>query len=326
MSKLYPHFCGNCSSKLVLENESSIFVCLSCGNAYDYDYFPEDSLIDEAEELRKNADYESARMSYSFLLYKEHNNALALRGHLLCQLQARHTSNLVGSNFKFNPKTNYNYYIEESPSEYRGYFSEVKTLSLLSEKRGRLEKKLMSYARNQNQLDDILKPYQDTAEADWTNEPIGYTKTGDPIPRMVGLIMIITTVILCVLALIHYIPKLSEPNPQLTSLAAVVVASLLCLLSILYFISLFASTVSGKEEARYILSSNRRNIIRTENALNNAKYALKETKDLQQLALNKATEIEQKILIDFDLFEKLNQSVDREDETDFLNPLDQLLK
>ena len=102
MSKLYPHFCGTCGSQLILEKKSSIFVCISCGNAYDYDYFPEDSLIDEAEQSLRSGDFVSARMSYSYILYREPNNCLALRGHLLCDLEAKYVSNLIATEYSFS--------------------------------------------------------------------------------------------------------------------------------------------------------------------------------------------------------------------------------
>ena len=310
MSKLYPHFCGSCGTKLILEGKSSIFVCLSCGNAYDYEYFPDDSLINEAEASLKAGEFEAARMSYSYILYKEPNNALALRGHLLCELEARYTSNFIADDFEFKPGVLYNFYIEESPQQYRSYFADIKFLRDLKEKRLRLEKRLVDCKNNFTQITDILEPYQTIAKGGWVDESVGSTKSGTPITQLFCLVIATTALILSILALIATVPKLMVNEGDFENLAIVLGASIISIACIVYYIGSLVAAVSGTAEAKYVVNHNNKTFRKAEISLADIEDSLEETKRLQQIVMNRASDMERRIIIHYGLFEKLNESYD----------------
>lgn len=307
MSKLYPHFCGACGTRLVLEGKSSVFVCLSCGNAYDYDYFPEDSMVDEAEENLRLGDFDSARMSYSYLLYKEPNNALALRGHLLCDLGARFTSNLIAEDYVFKPGILYNFYIEESPLQYRNYFADIKYLRDLKDKRKRLEEKLVTSEKNMAQISDVLEPYQARANGGWIDEEVGKTKSGASVTQLLLLVVATTILILALLALIAHVPKILGDVVDFKDLAIVIDASIISIAVIAYYIGSFVAGVSGTAEAKYIINHNSKSYNRAELTLADVEESLEETKRLQKIVMNRACDMERRILIHYGLFEKLNE-------------------
>lgn len=313
MSKLYPHFCGTCGSQLILEKKSSIFVCISCGNAYDYDYFPEDSLIDEAEHSLRSGDFVSARMSYSYILYREPNNCLALRGHLLCDLEAKYVSNLIATEYEFKPGVLYDYYMEESTSQFRSFFGDIKLLSELKDKRVRLEKKLEDSKKNVDQISDFLDPYKTRAKGGWVDEAVTQTKKGIKITQLLCLIIATTALILSILAMIAYAPKLKGDEIDFTALAIVIVAAIISIAAIAYYISAFTAAVSRTAEAKYIVTNNNRSYLRAEISLTEVENALEETKDLQKIVMNRAADTERRILIQYGVFEKINENANLDD-------------
>lgn len=52
-------------------------------------------MLDEAEANMRAGRFEEARMTYSYLLYKEPKNYVALRGHLMCELEIKYVSNII---------------------------------------------------------------------------------------------------------------------------------------------------------------------------------------------------------------------------------------
>ena len=60
-------------------------ICRSCGNAYDYDYFAGENLLEAADRALAHKSFSAAKDMYTFMLDKEPSNVKALRGLILAK-------------------------------------------------------------------------------------------------------------------------------------------------------------------------------------------------------------------------------------------------
>ena len=133
MSKMYPHICGTCASRLVLDKENSVFNCPACGNTYDYDYFMEDEVFDKAGNSLAHGEYASALNLYEFMLSKEPHNAVALRGKLLCKLHVTSPAKLVSNDISHN--VDMDPFIQATPAKYKEFFESICQLRSVKRKK-----------------------------------------------------------------------------------------------------------------------------------------------------------------------------------------------
>lgn len=155
MTALFQYICPGCGGHLVLNEERQIFVCGSCGNVFDYDYFREDKLLDMADKARSKSEFKSASEMYQFMLNKEPHNFRALDGLMLCENKLTAISNitrLVKEKTFSTTVVNFDKFKEACPEDKREYFELAEEGCTLARKAMALNNNLDAMGSNRRRL------------------------------------------------------------------------------------------------------------------------------------------------------------------------------
>lgn len=74
------HACPSCGGTLRVDIVRQMYECPFCGMTFDYDYFREENVLGLADKALNAGEVYSARQAYEFMLTKEPDNFVALRG------------------------------------------------------------------------------------------------------------------------------------------------------------------------------------------------------------------------------------------------------
>lgn len=74
------HACPSCGGTLRVDIVRQMYECPFCGMTFDYDYFREENVLELADKALNAGEVYSARQAYEFMLTKEPDNFVALRG------------------------------------------------------------------------------------------------------------------------------------------------------------------------------------------------------------------------------------------------------
>ena len=74
------HACPSCGGTLRVDVARQMYECPFCGMTFDYDYFREENVLGLADKALNAGEVYSARQAYEFMLTKEPDNFVALRG------------------------------------------------------------------------------------------------------------------------------------------------------------------------------------------------------------------------------------------------------
>ena len=77
---LFSYICPSCSGQLLVNDANKTYVCESCGNSYDYNYFLSNDTYSKAEKSLLRGEYKSASNMYDFILAKVPNSFIAKVG------------------------------------------------------------------------------------------------------------------------------------------------------------------------------------------------------------------------------------------------------
>lgn len=77
---LFSYICPSCSGKLLVNDANKTYICESCGNSYDYNYFLSNDTYSKAEKSLLRGEYKSASNMYDFILAKVPNSFIAKVG------------------------------------------------------------------------------------------------------------------------------------------------------------------------------------------------------------------------------------------------------
>ena len=92
---LMRHVCPTCGGNLRVDTVRQMYECPFCGVTFDYDYFREANVLELAEKALLAGEYESSRKAYEFMLTKEPNNFVALRGLSLISMRMNRIKELT---------------------------------------------------------------------------------------------------------------------------------------------------------------------------------------------------------------------------------------
>ncbi len=166
-NKLFAYTCDSCGGRLVLDKEKNVFICHSCGNTYDYEYFMGEDILNKASEALKVKEFSTAFDMYEFLLKKEPDNFEGLYGSLFAAYHFAGPKDLTPDRFVSMPKTpsslpedsyidRYINATDESHREFFELFDECKnlgvTISERSIKIAEMEKKVKEMRSKVNAL------------------------------------------------------------------------------------------------------------------------------------------------------------------------------
>jgi len=90
--KLFAYTCPSCAGRLILIKDKANFICTSCGNTYDYEYFMGEDLLLNAKTACKQKEFNAAAQMYEFMLKKEPSNFEALAGLYLSRIRVSEIS------------------------------------------------------------------------------------------------------------------------------------------------------------------------------------------------------------------------------------------
>lgn len=74
------HICPSCGGTLRVDIARQMYECPFCGMTFDYDYFREENVLELADRALIAGEIYSAKQAYEFMLTKEPDNFVALRG------------------------------------------------------------------------------------------------------------------------------------------------------------------------------------------------------------------------------------------------------
>lgn len=118
------YICQSCAGRLELNNEKTVYTCVSCGNTYDYKFFEGLELIDNASEACSRGEFVSAVSMLDFLLKKEPDNYKALYKKALAECRINDTKSLTADNLiKNNAKLDLDSYRAVAPEEHMEFFN-----------------------------------------------------------------------------------------------------------------------------------------------------------------------------------------------------------
>ncbi|SEW05111.1 hypothetical protein SAMN05216413_0990 [Ruminococcaceae bacterium KH2T8] len=83
------HICPSCGGTLHVDIARQMYECPFCGMTFDYDYFREENVLEIADKSLNAGETYSARQAYEFMLSKEPDNFLALRGLSLVSMKLK---------------------------------------------------------------------------------------------------------------------------------------------------------------------------------------------------------------------------------------------
>ena len=108
MTMIKKHQCPSCGGNLTVDNDKQMYRCLSCGSAYDYDYFREEQLNEMGDTHLSREEFGAAVDAYRLLLKKNPHDFPALRGLMLAAAYLKDMDGLVSigeaKNFSYNSK------------------------------------------------------------------------------------------------------------------------------------------------------------------------------------------------------------------------------
>ena len=74
------HICPSCGGTLRVDISRQMYECPFCGMTFDYYYFREENVLELADKALTAGEIYSAKQAYEFMLTKEPDNFVALRG------------------------------------------------------------------------------------------------------------------------------------------------------------------------------------------------------------------------------------------------------
>lgn len=67
---LISHTCPSCAGRLNVDPTTKTYLCESCGNSYDYNYFLSEDIYEKARNAHLRKEFKSASSMYDFILMK----------------------------------------------------------------------------------------------------------------------------------------------------------------------------------------------------------------------------------------------------------------
>ncbi|MBO7452502.1 MAG: hypothetical protein J6U54_19410 [Clostridiales bacterium] len=127
------HTCPTCGGQLRVNTAKQMYECPFCGVTFDYEYFREEDVLQKAGRALAMGEYHSAGEAYDFMLDKEPNNFVALRGLILAGMCIRNTSSMgdisIYESMQFDKiDTLVDRAVTNAKSEHHDYFSSMKEL------------------------------------------------------------------------------------------------------------------------------------------------------------------------------------------------------
>ena len=127
MSGIKKHQCPSCGGDLSIDNDKQMYRCISCGSAFDYDYFREEQLHGMGETYLSRGECKAAVDAYKLVLKKNPHDFQALRGLMLASAYLKDMDDLVrivdSKYFSFDPKLA-GEVMDSASYEDREYFAE----------------------------------------------------------------------------------------------------------------------------------------------------------------------------------------------------------
>ena len=127
------HTCPTCGGLLRVDTVKQMYECAFCGVTFDYEYFREDDVLEKANRALAAGEFQSADDAYKFMLTKEPNNFVALRGSILAGMHMRDTRSFgdvsIYETMDYdNADGLVDRAVKNAKSEHHDYFSAMKEL------------------------------------------------------------------------------------------------------------------------------------------------------------------------------------------------------
>ena len=149
MNTLKIHQCPSCGGNMKIDTERQLYLCPFCGSAFDYEYFNSAQVYEMGERYLSRAEFAAAKDLYQFIITKDPHDFRALRGMMLTAGKFRIIEQVMRNDnyvsFRYdedivkqvleNAGNNKEYF-----DEFAGYYTEMKVLSRLNDKKNELIK------------------------------------------------------------------------------------------------------------------------------------------------------------------------------------------
>lgn len=97
---LFSHTCPSCAGRLNTDAITKTYICESCGNSYDHNYFLSDDIYDKARNALLRKEFKTASSMYDFILMKNPSEFSAKVGKLFADNKIRdfrdYETNIIG--------------------------------------------------------------------------------------------------------------------------------------------------------------------------------------------------------------------------------------
>ena len=194
--------CPSCGGSLTVDNDKQMYHCLSCGSAYDFDYFRAENLNEMGDTHLSRKEFGAAIDTYRLKLKKNPQDFLALRGLMLAAARLKDMDGLVNA----GNKNHFTYntimvreVLDSAAEEDAGYFEDLARIYYNLNRLSNCNSEIRSLTTSKSRIDQTIA----LEEQDSTNYKItsGYFSGNRPMEVFVShwvLALVLLIIMLCI--------------------------------------------------------------------------------------------------------------------------------
>lgn len=170
---LFAHVCPNCAGRIVLDGDTNLYICQSCGSRFERNYFMHDELLEKANDSMEQKEFFSAKEMCDFVLSKDSDNLMAKFFNLLIEDEIGGIKDYNSINLSSREiKTNSNKYMIGESGErktlFADYYNGIKYGQDILENKKRITEYKNKITETQNRINSLKEELSKYANV---NEP-----------------------------------------------------------------------------------------------------------------------------------------------------------
>ena len=188
LKNIKDYVCNSCGAPLKLDSERQVLVCAYCGVTHDYAYYLNEDSLFVGYAFLNAKNYASASRTFAFILKKDPQNIMALKGFLLASLRITNIRSLenVGNSMSAVPEFVDKEVIRRAPDEYKRYFVNIRDFLKLCIERNDLKTMIRLLKKKDTTHNEYEFEYEEVNGPEYNPEPLSevmasmyFNKLGD---------------------------------------------------------------------------------------------------------------------------------------------------
>ena len=202
MTMITKHQCPSCGGSLTVDNDKQMYRCVSCGSAYDFDYFRAEQLNEMGDTHLSRKEFGAAVDTYRLKLKKNPQDFLALRGLMLAAARLKDMDGLVNAggknHFTYNTQM-VREVLDSASEEDTGYFEDLARIYYNLNSLSNCYSEIRSLTSTKKRIDQTIT----LEEQDTNNYKIstGYYSGNNPMEVFIAhwlIALVLLIVMLCI--------------------------------------------------------------------------------------------------------------------------------